>query len=115
MIANIYNQEKVLGKTNWYDFTIQKIFANELYKGDFVNGKKIKNHTYYEIVVEPIVSKEKWNNCQSQIQRNARHYERTATYFLTNKLKCFNVVASPPRKQPQKNWQEILLLSMQKM
>ena len=89
-IANIYNQEKVLGKTNWYDSTIQKILANELYKGDFVNGRKTKNPTYYENVVEPIVSKEKWNNCQSQKQRNARHYERTATYLFTNKLKCFN-------------------------
>lgn len=41
-IANIYNQEKVLGKTNWYDSTIQKILSNELYKGDFVNGRKTK-------------------------------------------------------------------------
>ena len=89
-IANIYNQEKVLGKTNWYDSTIQKILSNELYKGDFVNGRKTKYPTYYENVVEPIVSKEKWNNCQSQKQRNARHYERTATYLFTNKLKCFN-------------------------
>jgi len=89
-IANIYNQEKVFGKTNWYDSTIQKILSNELYKGDFVNGKKTKNPTYYENVVEPIVSKEKWNNCQSQKQRNARHYERTATYLFTNKLKCSN-------------------------
>ena len=32
-IANIYNKEKVLGKTNWYDSTIQKILSNELYKG----------------------------------------------------------------------------------
>ena len=54
-IANIYNQEKVLGKTNWYDSTIQKILSNELYKGDFVNGKKTKYPTYYENVVEPIV------------------------------------------------------------
>ena len=89
-IANIYNQEKVLGKTNWYDSTIQKILSNELYKGDFVNGRKTKYPTYYENVVEPIVSKEKWNNCQSQKQRNARHYERTATYLFTNKLKCSN-------------------------
>ena len=87
-IANIYNKEQVLGKTNWYDSTIQKILSNELYKGDFVNGRRTKRPTYYENVVAPIVSKEKWESCQYQKQRNARHYERTATYLFTNKLKC---------------------------
>ena len=87
-IANIYNKEKILGKNNWYDSTIQKILSNELYKGDFVNGKRTKHPTYYENVVDPIVSKEKWESCQYQKQRNARHYERTATYLFTNKLKC---------------------------
>ena len=87
-IANIYNKEKVLEKTNWYDSTIQKILSNELYKGDYVNGKRTKHPTYYENVIEPIVSKEKWESCQYQKLRNARHYERTATYLFTNKLKC---------------------------
>lgn len=87
-IANIYNKEKVLGKTNWYDSTIQKILSNELYKGDYVNGKRTKHPTYYENVIEPIVSKEKWKSCQYQKLRNARHYERTAIYLFTNKLKC---------------------------
>ena len=87
-IANIYNKEKVLGKTNWYDSTIQKILSNELYKGDYVNGKRTKHPTYYENVIEPIVSKEKWESCQYQKLRNARHYERTATYLFTNKIKC---------------------------
>ena len=87
-IANIYNKEKVLGKTNWYDSTIQKILSNELYKGDYVNGKRTKHPTYYENVIEPIISKEKWKSCQYQKLRNARHYERTATYLFTNKLKC---------------------------
>ena len=87
-IANIYNKEKVLGKTNWYDSTIQKILSNELHKGDYVNGKRTKHPTYYENVIEPIVSKEKWESCQYQKLRNARHYERTATYLFTNKLKC---------------------------
>mgnify|MGYP001632644761 FL=1 len=87
-IANIFNKEQVLNKTNWYDSTIQKILSNELYKGDFVNGKRTKHPIYYENVVEPIVSKEKWDNCQSQKLRNARHYERTGIYLFTNKLKC---------------------------
>ncbi len=64
--------------------------VNELYKGDYVHGKRTKKPTYYENVVEPIVSKQKWEDCQYQKQRNARHYERTATYLFTNKLKCAN-------------------------
>ena len=87
-ISNILNEEKVLGRTNWLDSTIQKILSNELYKGDFVHGKRQKNPKYYENVVEPIVSKETWENCQYQKLTNARHYERTATYLFTNKLKC---------------------------
>lgn len=87
-ISNLFNKEHVLGKTNWYDSTIQKILHNELYKGDYIHGKRTKKPTYYENVVEPIVSKEKWENCQEQKLRNARHYERTATYLFINKLKC---------------------------
>ena len=60
----------------------------ELYKGDYVHGKRTKHPTYYENVVEPLVSKQKWDDCQYQKLRNARHYERTATYLFTNKLKC---------------------------
>lgn len=88
-ISNIYNAENVLNKT-WYDSTISKILSNELYKGDYLAGKKTKKPTLYENVVEPIISKEKWESCQSQKLRNARHYERTATYLFTNKLKCPN-------------------------
>lgn len=39
-------------------------------------------------IMKIIVSKEKWNACQYQTQRNAKHYERTTTYLFTNKLKC---------------------------
>ena len=87
-IANIFNKEAVLERTTWYDTTIQKILSKELYKGDYVHGKRTKHPTYYENVVEAIVSKEKWDNCQTQKLRNARHYERTATYLFTNKLVC---------------------------
>ena len=86
-ISNIYNEENVLNKV-WYDSTISKILSNELYKGDYLFGKRTKKPTYYENVVEPIISKEKWESCQNQRLRNARHYERTATYLFTNKLKC---------------------------
>ena len=44
-IANIYNEEKVLGKTNWRDSTINHIIVNELYKGDYVHSKRTKRTT----------------------------------------------------------------------
>ena len=47
-ITNIYNEKQVLGKTNWRNSTINHIMTNELYKGDYVHGKKTKNPTYYE-------------------------------------------------------------------
>lgn len=87
-IANIYNEEKVLGKTNWYDSTIQRILGNEIYKGDYVHGKRQKKPRYYENVVEPLVSKEMWEECQYQKRKNAKHFERNKIYLFTNKIKC---------------------------
>ena len=87
-IAKIYNDEKVLGKTNWRDTTILKIISNEIYKGDYVSGKRSGNSVYYENVVEPLVSKELWENCQAQKKKNSRNYMRTQTYLFLQKLKC---------------------------
>ena len=87
-ISNLFNEEKVLGKDNWRDSTIQNIIQNEIYNGDFVRGKRTKNPTYYENVVEPIVSKEMWEDCQIQKKKNARRYQRTLTYLYLQKLKC---------------------------
>lgn len=87
-IKNIFNEEKVLGKTNWYDTTILKILENEIYKGDFVHGKRTKHPTYYKDVVEPLVSRELWEECQVQQKKNSRSYQRTLTYLFLQKLKC---------------------------
>ncbi len=87
-ISNIYNKEKVFGKTNWSDGTILKILENEIYKGDFVHGKRTNNPTYYENVVEPIVSKELWEECQVQKKKNSRNYKRDKDYLFLQKLKC---------------------------
>jgi len=87
-ISNLFNEEQVLGKTNWRDSTIVTILENEIYKGDFVHGKRTKNPIYYENVVEPIVSKELWEDCQVQKKRNSRSYQRTLTYLYLQKLKC---------------------------
>ena len=87
-IANIYNKEKVLGKTNWRDTRILKILSNEIYKGDYVSGKTIGNPVYYEDVVESIVSKELWDNCQVQKKKNQKNNMRTQTYIFLQKLRC---------------------------
>ena len=87
-ISNLFNKEKVLGKDNWRDSTIMGILENEIYKGDFVHGKKTKHPTYYEDVVEPIISKEMWSDCQVQKKKNSRSYQRTLTYLYLQKLKC---------------------------
>ncbi len=87
-ISNLFNKEKVLGKDNWRDSTIMGILENEIYKGDFVHGKKTKHPTYYEDVVEPIISKEMWADCQVQKKKNSRSYKRTLTYLYLQKLKC---------------------------
>ena len=87
-ISNLFNEEKVLGKDNWRDSTIVTILENEIYKGDFVHGKRTKHPTYYEDVVEPIISKEMWADCQVQKKKNSRSYQRTLTYLYLQKLKC---------------------------
>ena len=87
-IANIFNKEKVLDKTNWRDVRILKILSNEIYKGDYVSGKTLNKPVYYENVVEPIVSKELWENCQAQKKKNQKNYMRTQTYIFLQKLRC---------------------------
>ena len=87
-ISNLYNKEKVFGKTNWKDSTILKIIENPIYKGDFIHGKRTKNPTYYPDVVEPLISKELWEECQVQKKKNSRNYKRNEDYLFLQKLKC---------------------------
>ena len=87
-ISTLFNKEQVLGKTNWRDSSIVAILENEIYKGDFVHGKRTKHPTYYENVVEPIISKEMWEECQVQKKKNSKSYQRTLTYLFLQKLRC---------------------------
>lgn len=87
-ISTLFNKEQLLGKTNWRDSSIVAILENEIYKGDFVHGKRTKHPTYYENVVEPIVSKEMWEECQVQKKKNSKSYQRTLTYLFLQKLRC---------------------------
>jgi len=87
-IKNIFNKEKVNNKDNWNDTTILAMLSNEVYKGDYVHGKRGSNPVYYEDVIEPLVTKELWENCQYQKKVNSRSYQRTLTYLFMQKLKC---------------------------
>lgn len=86
-IANIFNEEKVLNK-KWYDTTVLKILSNPLYKGDFVSGTRTGNPILYENVVEPIISKKLWEECQEQTRKNTRNYTRRNDYIFFQKIIC---------------------------
>ena len=86
-IANIFNEEKILNKV-WYDTTIQKIIANPLYKGDFISGARVGNPVLYENVVEPIISRKLWEECQEQTRKNSRNYTRRNDYIFFQKILC---------------------------
>ena len=88
-IANIFNGEKVLNK-KWYDTTILKILSNPLYKGDFISETRTGNPIFYENVVEPIISKKLWEECQEQTRKNTRNYTRRNDYIFFQKIICPN-------------------------
>ena len=69
---------------------LMSVSQNEIYKGDFIHGKRTKNPTYYEDVVEAIISKEMWADCQVQKKKNSRSYQRTLTYLYLQKLEKAN-------------------------
>ena len=87
-ISNLFNEERVLGRENWRDATILSVLENEIYKGDFIHGKRTKHPIYYENVAPAIISKEMWEECQVQKKKNSRSYKRTLTYLYLQKLKC---------------------------
>lgn len=86
-IANIFNEEKILNK-KWYDTTILKILSNPIYKGDFISGARKGKPILYENVVEPIVSKKMWEDCQEQSRKNTRNYTRRNDYIFFQKIVC---------------------------
>ena len=91
-ISNIFNDENVLNKS-WKDSHFDKIINNRIYMGDYEQYKRIKHKigkepVIYMNVVEPIISRALWEECQDQKCKNQRTYTRDRTYLFFQKLKC---------------------------
>lgn len=91
-ISNMFNEEKVLNK-NWKDTHIERIINNRLYMGDYEMYKRLKEWknvepVIYMNVVEPIIPRYIWEECQAQKIINQRTYTRDRVYTFFQKLKC---------------------------
>ena len=94
-IANYFKENNIFPKKNWKDTTIQKIIDNKIYMGDYEQYKRIGKQVnlepiVYMNVVEPIISRAKWEECQRQKERNQRTYTRDRVYTFFQRLKCPN-------------------------
>ena len=94
-IANYFKENSIYPKKNWKDTTIQKIIDNKIYMGDYEQYKRIGKQEnlepiVYMNVVEPIISRAKWEECQRQKERNQRTYTRDRVYTFFQRLKCPN-------------------------
>lgn len=94
-ISNILNDEKLLSPKHWKDTTIQKIIDNKIYMGDYEQFKRIAKKeniepVIYMNVVEPIISRAMWEECQHQKEVNQRTYTRDRVYLFFQKIKCPN-------------------------
>ena len=92
-ISNIFNEEELLHPKRWKDTTIQKIIDNKIYMGDYEQYKRIAKNKQiepitYMNVVEPIISRAKWEECQHQKEKNQRTYTRDRVYLFFQKLEC---------------------------
>ena len=92
-IANYFKENNIYPKKKWRDTTIQKIIDNKIYMGDYEQYKRIGKQENlepitYMNVVEPIISRAKWEECQKQKERNQRTYTRDRIYTFFQRLKC---------------------------
>ena len=88
VISEKLNEEKALGKTNWFDGTVRKMIMNPIYMGDYIARRGQPTEKYYENIVPPIIDKELWHWCQVQAPKNMKHYCRKEDYLFLQKLKC---------------------------
>lgn len=92
-IANYFNDNNIYPEKKWRDTTISKIIDNRIYMGDYEQYKRIgkKNNMepiVYMNVVEPIISRAMWEECQRQKEINQRTYTRDRIYTFFQRLKC---------------------------
>ncbi len=92
-ISNILNKEKVLSPKRWCDKTIEKMLCNLIYIGDYERYKIVgkqegKIPIIYENVVEPIISRELFEEVKKQKEINQRAYCRDRVYLFMQKLLC---------------------------
>lgn len=92
-IANYFNDNNLYPEKKWRDTTISKIIDNRIYMGDYEQYKRIgkKNNIepiVYMNVVEPIISRAMWEECQRQKEINQRTYTRDRIYTFFQRLKC---------------------------
>ena len=91
-IAKIYTKENVLNK-KWKDSYIERIINNRIYMGDweqyrYIGKKKGLEPIIYMNVVDPIVPRYIWEECQAQKIINQRTYTRDRVYTFFQKIKC---------------------------
>lgn len=86
-IMNYLNENNVLNK-KWRYSMVEQIINNRIYCGDFILHKGKSNEIIYENVVEGIISKELWIDCQNQKGKNSRNYTRSIVYPFVQKVYC---------------------------
>ena len=80
-IAKVLTDEEMVKGKPWRDTTIDKIINNRIYMGDYEQYKRISKKinqepVIYMNVVEPIISRAMWEECQRQKEINQRSRER---------------------------------------
>ncbi len=86
-IMNYLNENNILNK-KWRYLMVEQIINNRIYCGDFILHKGKSNEIIYENVVEGIISKELWFDCQNQKGKNSRNYTRSIVYLFLQKVYC---------------------------
>lgn len=86
-IMNYLNKNNVLNK-HWRYSQIERTINNRIYCGDFIVHKGKQDELIYEDVVEGLISREMWLDCQNQKGKNSRNYTRSIVYLFLQKVHC---------------------------
>lgn len=88
-ITKLLNDEKLLNR-NWTVTHIDRILSNEIYIGNYVYRKTIKNSLseVFEGIAPQIIDKEIFELAQAQKHKNLKHYKRKQTYIFMHTIAC---------------------------